>query len=349
MKAPSIVRRVALAALFFLAFFLILPWPVQAQGTGTVVVRLQNGTPGAPPPAGVEVSLIPVQGTQAAGQRLTATTDAQGVARFEGVDRSLTYLASVTYQGILYSSAPPQAFSEGSELLELTVPVYETTDDPSSVRLSQAHLIVSPDPDALHVAVLMVLENGGDRAYVGRPDDDGQTTTFAFPLPSGTEGVALDGEIGPLEARVVGGELRTSAPVPPGTVQWLLQFNLPASGSTMEFSFLLPLDAGVLSVFVPDVGAQVEVKGLAPQEPVTLQGTTFLQWRASGVVAETPVTVRVSGLDRVEPPPASTPEGDGGGGALGSGFDQPLPPGWVGWVPALLLALVLAAVWVVRR
>lgn len=274
---------------FLLALLLSIGWTF-AQQTETIVVagEVINGTAGGAVPPGLPVTLHVFSVVEEMGV-YTATTAADGAFRFDqvAVVEQATLVARVVYEDVVYFS-DLVTFEPGLQELSLpAVSIYETTEDPADVQVTQLHVFASVTGDRLQVSEFHLVGNAGDRAYVGVQDPEiGERVTLTFTLPEGAEGLSFD-DPGIGERFLVrdGGFVDTQ-PVLPGsaTSEALFSYELPyRAGMQVARTFDLPVASAVL--VTPGEGIALEGSGLEPAGTVDTQMGPSLAYAAGPLAA----------------------------------------------------------------
>lgn len=215
--------------------------PVLADGP-VIEGRVVNGTPDGPPVAGAEVELFGL--AEGFGRFIplgSRRTDAQGGFRFTGFDASYDrYGVTVEYRGVAYQSELGGLGQ--TEPLELEVTAYETTTDPSGLRLQRAHLLAQVEGDRVRLSEILLVANPADRTVVPASREG-----FLFPLPPGASGVELADPVLASTARTTPQGIYDVTPIPPGVKQVIFSYLLPPG--PFERSYPFPVDS--VAVFVP--------------------------------------------------------------------------------------------------
>ena len=245
--------------------------PVSQQGGVVVTGRVINGTAGGDVPPALPVVLHVFSGREEVGTH-NATLAADGSFRFDGLslEEGETVVARVVYQGVAYLS-DLCTVERGHPALSVPVTVYETTEEPATLLVTQVHMFLSRVGDRIQVGEYHLVSNTGDRTFVGVADPDiGRRATLSFALPDGAEGLSFDGPSpagpGPGERFLerTGGFVDTW-PVLPGTatVEVLFRYDLPYRD---RFRVVRVFDVPVASValMVPEGDVVLEGDGLAP-------------------------------------------------------------------------------------
>jgi hypothetical protein len=280
------------------------------QQTVTVVGPVTNGTPGGEVPAGLEVHLRVLNETGAEEERYPSTLDAQGTFRVEGVavGPEQTLIAEVDYQDVTYTSEPAEVDAAAGELL-LPVTIYESTDDPAQISVTQLHLFVMPGEEVLQLSEYHLISNEGQRTYVGQATADAdRPTTLTFLLPEGAAGLRFNGPgLGERFVERPQGFADTR-PIPPGTatVEVLFSYELPyRPGVEVERLFGVPVASVIF--LVPGEEFVVRGAGLVPQGTVDTQMGSAQSFLAGPVPAGEPLAFSVGPPSAEAPPPEAMP------------------------------------------
>ncbi len=283
-----VARCLALALLLVSTTFV-----VGAQGSGVIEGQVINGTSDGVPLEGVPVTLWAITAEEQS-ILLQQTTDAEGWFRFEDLDvEGLTYQLQATYQQISYWS-DALTFSPDESLLSAPLTVYETTTSVADLLVERAHLIIDPQPGTLQVQELQIIVNGGNQTYVGSSGGDGQTLQFALPL--GAAEVQLSEALMACCIVETAEGFAYTRPILPGTREFYFVYELAFQSPSYTLSKGLTYPVHYLDVFVADKGLEVTGPGLTAQEPVALQGQTYLRLSAEGLSQGDTLTLNLAGL-----------------------------------------------------
>jgi hypothetical protein len=272
-------------------------WAFPRQ-TETIVVTggVTNGTAGGAVPPDLPVTLHVFSVVEEMGVYTTTTSangreagSAVGAFRFDqvAVVEQATLIARVVYEDVVYFS-DLAAFEPGLQELSLpTVTVYETTENPAGVQITQLHIFTGATGDRLQMSEFHLVGNAGDRTYVGvrDPETDGRVT-LTFTLPEGAEALSFDGPgVGERFLAREGGFADTR-PVLPGsaTGEIFFSYELPYHGGMrVERTFGLPVGSVVL--VTPGEGIVLEGSGLKPTGTVDTQMGPALAYTAGPLAA----------------------------------------------------------------
>lgn len=269
---------------------------VPAQN-GVLTGQVLNGTTNEPQ-AGVELTLYGFQG-EAQVERVTTQADGEGRFKFENLptEHSITYILEGSYESVTYVSQQPAAFTPDSAETSLDLNVYETTDDPSVISITQLHYLISFNPGAVSIAQVFVVGNSSDRSYVGQ---DGQTFTFNLP----PQAVDVSFQNDPLGDRFVqtGDGYADTEPVVPGPqgASVVAVYGVPFNSDSVDIEVPLPANVVSANVLMQDLGAELSSDQLQFSDTRTIQGSSFAIYNGGSLPAGETVTLRLSGLDDLD-------------------------------------------------
>lgn len=228
--------------------------------------------------------------------------------------RGEVYFASVRHQDILYFG---RAIHQAADLDSLyTIEVHDTAMVASGgveLPISVRYLIFDPVESGWQVTDLFHLVNEGDYTLVAREND----VVWAYPLPAGARDFQVgSGDISPDAAILSAGVFRVSAPLPPGSRQFIVRYVVDELDTTIP----LPGRIATVELLIREPAPSVEVSLLTAVEAAELEpGVTYRRFVGDGI-QNAVVTLQSAG---------------GGGG---------LPVRWLAVGMAMVLAVV--AVWV---
>jgi mono/diheme cytochrome c family protein len=281
------------------AFEYLAPGAAPPERLGTVAGRVSNGTAGAALPSSLALTLFGVESTGIAITR-TAPLNTDGTFQFDEVPYTLNrqFAVSATHAGVAYYS-DLQAFAAGQRRLDVPLTIYDTTNDPASLRLASAQTFILFDrPGEATLGQLFLVSNTGDRAFV-----PSQQNAVQFNLPPEATGLTIpEGEEGVTYIRLNDGVADLRA-VPPGegTVQVFLSYRLPESlGLSFTQAMQYPVDSA--SVLLGDTTAQLSGAGWAAGGTQDVQGARFIQYRHGGLAAGEALSFSVVRGDAADAP-----------------------------------------------
>jgi hypothetical protein len=280
------MRRSLIAALTLMAGALLQATPAVAATTGTIEGVVTNAVTGEPQ-SGVEITLTTgtTEGADEAGTQVV-TSDKDGAYLFEdletGTDRF--YAVDARFEGGLFSGGAITLESPG-DIIESTLKVWPTTDDPNVILISRDNLFLSLDGNELGVLESVTVVNQGTEAYIGRgaaddPADGG--TSLAFPLPN----QAIEGQVAIADSDINLPALVPSefgfgitAAIPPGETRITYSYKVAGDGGSYDLSrkaLYPPVRFSVYSTPLLDVKSN----RIAATGPVTIGDKVYEEFRA---------------------------------------------------------------------
>jgi hypothetical protein len=246
--------------------------------------------------AGVWVVLHRV-GTDTAGPVDSTRTGARGTYRIAyrqlGDDRTI-YFVSAQYAGIAYFSPPLPPGGATEDDAELIV--YDTASAGIPLRVQGRHVVLSAaGVDGMRdIVEIYEIANETDRTLVS-PDDSQPTWSGTLP-PGATDLRVGEGDVAEDAVRVSGQRLDVLAPIAPGLKSFSLAYRLSAAA----FPLRLPIDSPVVSleVLLEDPNVSIVGAGLAPTEPVNIEGRLFRRFAADSVPAGSEIRATIPALGK---------------------------------------------------
>jgi hypothetical protein len=285
----KLLARLPLAALAVLVAAVTL-----AAGTVTGVV--QNGTTGTPA-AGVEVILIGLQGNMES--LATTHADAQGRYSFDRPEiGKQPLLLRAVYRGVFYHEPLPPGHDTAD------IEVYEPTQDPKALQVSQHTIIFQPNGAQLLVGEEYTIRNQ-THPPVAYYKEGG---TFEFVLPQGAQ-LSQVAAWGPSGMPVVQGTIDK------GANRYGVSFPFRPGENGVRFSYDVPYASDHATLKVNSLYAAGHIVLAAPPSvTVSSEGFTAagaqqgwnLYTREGGAV-NAPVVISVSGT---APPPSASAGGN---------------------------------------
>jgi len=252
--------------------------------------RLSNQTPDGGKVSKVEVALLFTRNGQE--EKLTATTDANGKFRFADLSPGEHYRVNLEYEGAEYGAAAE--FDKTQDNLRIEISVYDSTSDPSSLRVKTHQVVFNPGKNSLRVEETLQVENAGQRAFIGsQPVDSQRRATIELTLPEGAAGYQYGN--GLMECCVVAAPkgFVDTMDVKPGVREIVFSYTLPASSEPYRFIRRLDYTTDALNVLVGG-GVSAKSPGLEAREAVQIQGVRYLQLAGKNLDGGTSMTVELA-------------------------------------------------------
>jgi len=260
--------------MFYALIPLTLAWAPHPQEQEIVMTgQVTNGTSGGTVPADLPVTIHVFSELEEKGT-YTTTVTADNTFSFVGPapEEESIFIARAIYQDVAYLSDPVTVGTEQTEL-ELPVIIYETTESPDNIQITQLHLFITSVEGHIQIGEYHMIGNTGDRTFIGVEDaETGQRVTLNLTLPDGTESLSFDGPgLGERFLEHEGGFADTE-PITPGeaTIKTLFSYLLPYhEGMLVERAFEVPVASVV--ILLSDEGLEVAGEGIITGDPMNTQ------------------------------------------------------------------------------
>lgn len=271
--------------------------PPNAAALGAVAGQIANGTAGAPAlPADQKVALHIFDNLQPTGA-ITVTASSDGAFAFPGVPllAGRVVVASTTYSGVIYTSDAAATTPEQTTY-NLPIRVYETTGDPSAIRVEQMHVIIQLKEGAAQISELFLVSNNGDRTYAASAPG---APTINFSLPAGYRSLSFqEGESGERFIQTAEGFADTLPVVPGrGAHQILVAFTLPYDRA-LNFSQNISYPTSGVNVLLPEDGVQLRGSAVSDQGRRDVEGASYRLFTAEDLNAGDTLSFKVTGSPR---------------------------------------------------
>ena len=312
----QVLLLVAVLALAALTLIVLPTAQVSAQtgGTGKIEGTISNSTKDAKPNSTASLDVVLVTVPVSATTMLTATSksDASGKFSFTNLDTVSTtrYFVTTNYGGVDYFSDLLTFSSPLSTSLSADFPIYESTDDPSVLKVTQTHLVFDVQTPWLAVQEIIAMENTSDRVYVGKMSGPHRLTMTVPLLPKAIDVQFDDPNV--QDSVLIGDTVLTyTLPIGPGQDQIVFQYAVPYTPPNYDLNFTLPYNTDKVGVYMPDVGATISSQQLtvAPNPMGNTPGApVFLAMSGANFTAGTTIKATINNLPST-PISGTTPTG----------------------------------------
>lgn len=265
---------------------------------GTLRVRAVQGTKGAGEPGVCEVELVLYHNNKPVWQT-TGKLDEHGVGELKNIPvlMAVRPVVRVKYSGVLYQDVGPSMDAEHREA-SVDVTVYQTTEEVPAWKVAMRHLAASRADGAMNVSETVVVENTGDKTWMGgAADARGQRTTIVLSLPEGADNVHLDsGFHGWCCTAVQARELHIQMPLMPGKATYKFGYRVPVTGGRVSVCVgaAAPIDNAMF--LVPDDGTQAEARGVESGGADAIGPARVRMFKGTAVPANTEAGIVLTGL-----------------------------------------------------
>lgn len=241
---------------------------------GTLTIRGVQSSKGGASLAGDEVEITLLHRDVSVKQFRGALNE-QGVLVVDDVPIGIAVnpIVRIRHGGVQYQDEAKEMSAQATSA-ELEVKVYEVTDDAPAWTTTVRSLIAEKHPGFFAVSEMVVVENPGDRTWLGAPpDEQKRRATVSFVLPEGASDVSLvQGFHGWCCSALKGRTLSVQMPLMPGQMTYKFVYRVPMRSEGTPIEVAMPVPAGRIAVLLPDDGTRAE-------------STTLIEGPASGVGA----------------------------------------------------------------
>ncbi|MFB0507716.1 MAG: carboxypeptidase-like regulatory domain-containing protein [Thermodesulfobacteriota bacterium] len=285
-----------IGALWVLSLILPSMTTAQPQAAGMIRGKVLNGTTGGTEVADVEVTVHQYSGGQEQ-QRGSTKTKEDGTFSFSGLslEKEKTYYLRALYQGVEYYS-PTVAFEDKKELL-LDLSVYEPTDKDTQIFVKMHHVFMEFKEGVLFIQEIMVLENHGDRVYVGsREVEPGKKEVLRISLPKkATAFEPLKGLMGCCIVQTEDGFIDTMD-IKPGRKEIRFSYKVDYGSSRYKLSKRLYAKTESIDFLIPDKGIKAKSDMLEFRGSMGNPGQRFLHLKGKDLVKGSRIVLELKGL-----------------------------------------------------
>lgn len=272
--------------------------PVAAQDdAGTISGQVVNDTPEGGSVAGLQVTLVTYVNDEPQADTATALTDGSGNFTFTGLNtgQQYNYAAAVSYQDVTYvsflSSGDVPAFPEGEASRSITIAVYETTRDDSSVRLMLVHMLLFAENQTLLASEYYLFVNNGDHTFIGKEGDPG---VLHFSLPPGANGLQVGYGPGQSQVAEAADGFWDKRPMSPGGSEVGYTYELGLKSGKLVLNRSIDYPTAKFDVLVPQGSLEVSSARLVAEDPVTVSGMVLSDYVADNLTAGEVLTISIS-------------------------------------------------------
>lgn len=273
--------------------------PTPPAATGEVTEKIVNQNQGTIVAESLEVMLHIWDEEYVELGMLHAQSQPDGTFRFIEVDLApgRLYAVMAIYDDVAYYSNTAPAV-DGSNQLELDVPVYETTADLSAVQIDQMHVLFSFATDGLETTEIYILSNWSERTVKGAVTlDDGQPATLRFPLPVDADFIFFQPDQQDRFVKFSSGFADTNPLSPVEDSRQIMVTYLTPFHDDYIYTYTAPVNIQAINFLLPvDTGVTLQGAGLSASQPMDLNnGSSYLVYSYTGIGAGQTVQVSFSG------------------------------------------------------
>jgi len=266
--------------------FAVLAEPAAMQAAAAAAILVQVTDESGTGVGGQEVYVVVSNGEEVV-EELTGTTEADGFLRFTEIEVGPQYTArAVTvFEGYPYQSEDT-ALLVGVEAV-LPLGVFTVGIEDANLHINVLHLIINVlEPGVYQAIQLVEILNVGDRASYTGEEFEGRRVGLVIPVPSSATSIApvpME-QIGGLDAANLaldGNRLLDLRPVPPGTHQLVIQYELIAGTGGADIELLIPYPTAQVTILAGPGLDAVEITSAQLSElppAIDIPGGPFAHW-----------------------------------------------------------------------
>lgn len=275
--------------------------PIEAA---TITGSVTNESTGEPLQEGVPAVLNAFTGDFEPSLTMTTTLDAGGQFQFDltMVPPDLVYVVTVQYDDISYGS-DFGSLERDDPTLNLAVPVYERSSDPSTVSIDQLHIILQFAEGQVQVSELYQFSQNASTVFVGQSGDPA-AGTVRVALPDGASDPGFDRTFGGMESFFPADTViplddgwADTVPLRPGpsTLSLLVRYTLPYD-QDLTLSHPLHYPVSRANLVMPDVGVEFGGDAWQEGEPQAMGNAgIFLNYTQTSVPADQAIQFSLQG------------------------------------------------------
>ncbi|HTW95213.1 MAG TPA: hypothetical protein VMD30_10490 [Tepidisphaeraceae bacterium] len=270
------------------------------QATGTIDLRVLQGTAGAPKIASDMVTLSLVSDGQVIDQAKVKLAP-DGTLEVKGlpVSPQVEMTASIDHGGATFT-ATSDALDPQHAQQKLDLTVYETSTAAPAWSVTMRHIITQPSRDGVDVTEMLLIHNPSDHAWIGKADASGQKQTIVLPLPPGASGVKVGGDLTDAGASIDAANILVHQAVLPGDCRYEIQYHIAAAAGVAQLLVTAPAQVQHVLVFVPNDGTSVSTTGLTALDASELgdMANRMRAFMATSLSAGQTVTIKFANLSQ---------------------------------------------------
>lgn len=276
----------------------------QTSQSGTITGTVRNGSTDGHAPEGTQVTLHAYNSSYTATETLTSTVDANGRFQFALTDKpgDWVYMVSTDYQELSFSSTI--APLSGTQPLDLSLTVYDSTTDPAQIVIDQLTISLTKSGESVQVSELYSFTNEGTAVFIGSSDQPG----IQINLPVAAQAPSFEHGMGPSSGFFPANELvqqngrwQDNTPLRPGPNSLTLRVTYSLPAAELDLSRALPYPAKTVLVAVPD-SLTFTADGWQQQATQSAgERGAVLRFARTEIDAGSPVALAFSTPDRAAP------------------------------------------------
>lgn len=285
---------------------------------GSLAIRATQGTAGGASPAHSDVEIDLIHRNQSI-RHIEAQLDENAVVVVGDlpVGIGIRPIVTIHFAGVTYREIGPEMNADNPNRA-MDVTVYEVTEEEPNWRVAMRHVVTSPSSQSVVVRETVVVENPGDRTWLGgEKDERDNRTSVRLILPEGVQNVSLDaGFHGWCCTRLDGNVLGVQMPLMPERVSYRFSYEVPVVGGQAHLQFAAPVLTSMLTVFVPENSAEMTPVGLTPGGMQATEFGAMRMFEGKAIAGGQSAGLTLSGLFAMDMPITPVNSDSPGSGSL---------------------------------
>jgi hypothetical protein len=236
---------------------------------------------------------------------ITSELDEHGVVVLENIPIGMGVLpvVRVEYAGVMYQQ-PGVQMDVNNRQQKIDVQCYEVTQDKPAWRMVMRHVMVGRDRQGLMVAEVVVINNPGERTWLGESGGPDKDATCIVPIPKAATNVSLGkGFYDWSTTRYDAGRLISRLPLMPGSTELQFRYTIPveSGGASIDIAVENPIDQ--MMVVIPAEIETESVHGIAMGGSDSFGAQQVRYYRTSDLGAGDTVHMQLGGIESTQSAP----------------------------------------------
>lgn len=217
-------------------------------------------------------------------------TDDNGYFEFDKLAWTNSYSISIKHTGVGYET-DKMVFMPKQSVIELNLPVFNTTENDEDILVLLNHIIVSSEKDSLSFIEIYEFENRSKNIFIGTPSLSDKRKTIGFVLPESAKEISFIE--GVLESVKDGSVLYDISGFQPGKKRVVLTYKVPPKFK-IDKKVLYPTSKILL--LANNSIKSLNVNGLNKIDSVSVDEGTYLRWFGEEFSSNSAFSIEVKGV-----------------------------------------------------
>ena len=256
-----------------------------ARAGATLAIRALQGTKDGPK-IGAEGVVVELFRDGGQPEKIETRLDEHGVAILENLSLDRPFQPRVTVRhGDVGYHAVGKTMDAAHPEQQVTVTVYETTEQRPAWTVQMRHIILHPSDNGLHVTETIAVHNPADRLWLGSPSAMGLRTTLELDLPRGARGINMGAGFDARSTRIIASRVIHTGALQPGRSLFRLGYTVPTHDGHAQLVVVAPAPVERLVVFAPGQDPDLHSEDLEKGEVYSVKGKAMRLYQKTNVAA----------------------------------------------------------------